>query len=127
MVGSAIVRKLLTLGYDNVIGSYHTRRPGEDRFDRPIQLHKLDLAVQDAVRRFYAREKPDVVFLAAARVGGIHANSTYPAQFIYDNLAIQCNVIHGAYEAGVDRLLFLGSSCIYPRQAPQPMKEEAAT
>lgn len=85
----------------------------------------LDLKDQAAVRRFFAEEKPDQVILAAAKVGGIHANNSYPAQFIYENLMIQSNVIHAAWEAGVQRLLQLGSSCIYPKAAPQPMSEEA--
>jgi len=86
---------------------------------------ELDLADQAAVRAFMQKIRPDVVILAAAKVGGINANNTYPAEFIYENLMIECNVIHQAYEAGVQRLLFLGSSCIYPREAPQPMTEGA--
>ncbi|BBO92883.1 GDP-L-fucose synthase family protein [Desulfosarcina ovata] len=128
MVGSAIVRKLLSMGYTNLCGSYHSRKPGGDKLLtgslEALQSVKLDLTNQSAVERFFADEKPAYVFLAAARVGGIHANNTYPAQFIYDNLTIQGNVIHAAYQAGVERLLFLGSSCIYPKMAPQPMKEE---
>jgi GDP-L-fucose synthase len=85
---------------------------------------ELDLSNQQAVRTFFAKEKPEYVFLAAAKVGGILANNTYPAEFIHQNLAIQINVIHEAYHVGVKRLLFLGSSCIYPRDCPQPMKEE---
>ncbi len=85
---------------------------------------ELDLASQAAVEAFFAAEKPDYVFLAAARVGGIHANNTYPAEFIRDNLAIQTNIIHAAYKSNVKRLMFLGSSCIFPKMAPQPMKEE---
>lgn len=108
MVGSAIVRNLLGKGYTNIV----------------TRAHKdLDLVDQKAVERFFAAEKPDYVFLAAAKVGGIHANNTYPAQFIRENLMIECNIIHAAYAIGVKRLLFLGSSCIYPRLAPQPMKE----
>jgi GDP-L-fucose synthase len=84
----------------------------------------VDLTDQAAVKQLFEQERPDNVFLAAARVGGIHANNTYPARFIYENLTIQGNIIHAAYESGVDRLLFLGSSCIYPKLAPQPMKEE---
>ena len=86
---------------------------------------ELDLTDQAAVRAFIAAERPDVVILAAAKVGGIHANNTYPAEFIYENLMIEANVIHAAHAAGVQRLLFLGSSCIYPREAPQPMREDA--
>ncbi len=86
---------------------------------------ELDLTSQAAVEAFYAREKPDVAIIAAAKVGGIHANNTYPAEFLFDNLAIAANTIHSAYRHGVRRLLFLGSSCIYPKHAPQPMQEEA--
>jgi GDP-L-fucose synthase len=109
LVGSALVRNLQGKGYRNLL----TRTHGE-----------LDLTDQAAVARFFAEEKPDYVFLAAARVGGIHANDTYPADFIRDNLSIQTNVIDAAYRNGVRRLLFLGSSCIYPRDCPQPIKEE---
>lgn len=109
LVGSAIVRRLRALGADNLL---------------LVGREKLDLADQGAVDDFFAREKPEYVFLAAAKVGGIHANSTYPAQFIQDNLAIQTNVIHSAWKHGTRKLLFLGSSCIYPRDCPQPIKEE---
>jgi GDP-L-fucose synthase len=109
LVGSALMRNLKTLGYADLITRTHT---------------ELDLTEQAAVRAFFKTEKPDYLFLAAAMVGGILANDTYPAEFIRNNLAIQTNVIHEAYRAGVKRLLFLGSSCIYPRHAPQPMKEE---
>lgn len=109
MVGSAIVRRLQQAGYDRLV--LRTRE-------------QLDLTQQDGVRRFLADEKPDFIFLAAARVGGVHANNTYRAEFIYQNLMIQTNVIHAAFQAGVQRLLFLGSSCIYPRACPQPIKEE---
>ncbi len=108
MVGSAIVRLLKAGGYQHLIT--RTRR-------------ELDLMDQQAVRRFFRSEPIDYVVLAAAKVGGILANNTYRADFIYQNLMIECNVIHEAFSAGVRRLLFLGSSCIYPRQAPQPMKE----
>lgn len=87
--------------------------------------HELDLTSQAAVDAFYAREKPDVAIIAAAKVGGIHANNTYPAEFLFDNLAIAANTIHSAYRHGVKRLLFLGSSCIYPKHSPQPMQEDA--
>jgi GDP-L-fucose synthase len=110
MVGSAIVRRLQSLGYKNIITATHA---------------ELDLTDQAAVRAFFARQPIDVVVLAAARVGGIHANNTYPADFILDNLLMECNVIGAAHAAGVQRLLFLGSSCIYPRMAPQPMREDA--
>lgn len=109
MVGSAIVRRLAKDGFTNVV----TRLSKE-----------LDLRDQQAVRSFFETEKPDYVFLAAAKVGGIHANNTYRAEFLNDNLLIQCNVIDSAYRNGVKKLMFLGSSCIYPKLAPQPLKEE---
>jgi len=109
MVGSALKRKLESKGYHNIITRTHA---------------ELDLTNQQAVNNFFETERPDYVFLAAARVGGILANSTYPAEFIYDNLMIEANVIHASYTTGVKKLLFLGSSCIYPRLAPQPLKEE---
>lgn len=125
MVGSAIVRALLAQGYENIVGTIHRAAPdfGAQAEGR-VRLESLDLLDQAAVRGFFEREHPDHVFLAAAKVGGIHANNTYPASFIHDNLVIQSNVIHSAYETGADRLLFLGSSCIYPKLAPQPMREE---
>jgi len=110
MVGSAIVRVLESRGFDDIVTRTHA---------------ELDLTSQASVRAFFAQEKPDQVVLAAAKVGGIHANNTYPAEFIYENLMLEANVIHEAWRAGVKRLLFLGSSCIYPRMAPQPMREEA--
>ena len=110
MVGSAIVRQLKQAGHENLL----LRTSAE-----------LDLRDQSAVRAFMQAEKPDVVIVAAAKVGGIHANNTYPAEFIYQNLMIECNVIHEAYRCGVQKLLFLGSSCIYPRMAEQPMREDA--
>jgi GDP-L-fucose synthase len=109
LVGSAIMRQLATQGYENIVTRTHA---------------ELDLTNQQAVADFFEAEKPEYVFLAAAKVGGIHANNTYPAEFIYENLAIQTNVIHQSYVTGVKRLLFLGSSCIYPRDCPQPIKEE---
>lgn len=109
LVGSALVRNLENKGYENLIKRTHA---------------ELDLTDQQAVARFFKQEKPDYVFLAAARVGGIHANNTFPAEFIHDNLAIQNNIIHQAYQNNVKRLLFLGSSCIYPKHAPQPLREE---
>lgn len=109
MVGSAIVRKLEAGGYNNII----TRSSRE-----------LDLRNQLAVAEFFETEQPDYVFLAAARVGGIVANNTWRADFLYDNLMIESNIIHQAYKSGVNKLLFLGSSCIYPKLAPQPLKEE---
>ena len=110
MVGSAIVRRLRTLGYTNIV----TRTRAE-----------LDLLNQAAVAEFFRSERVEQVYLAAAKVGGIHANNTYPAEFIHQNLTIQSNIIHNAWLAGVRHLLFLGSSCIYPKLAPQPMSEEA--
>ncbi|MBT6797574.1 MAG: GDP-L-fucose synthase, partial [Candidatus Marinimicrobia bacterium] len=109
MVGSAIWRNLESKGYTNLIGR---------------SSKELDLRNQAQVEAFFEKEKPDYVFLAAAKVGGILANDTYRAEFIYDNLQIQNNVIHQSYVQGVKKLLFLGSSCIYPRDCPQPMKEE---
>ena len=109
MVGSALMRNLRAKGFENFLTRTHA---------------EIDLTSQAAVEVFFAAEKPDYVFLAAAKVGGIHANNTYPAEFIRDNLAIQTNIIHAAYKNNVKRLLFLGSSCIYPKLAPQPMKEE---
>lgn len=109
LVGSALKRKLKSLGYINLV--YRTSQ-------------ELDLRNQQAVKDFFTTEKPDYVFLAAAKVGGIHANNTYPAEFIYDNLAIELNIIQASYLNKVKKLLFLGSSCIYPKFAPQPMKEE---
>jgi GDP-L-fucose synthase len=123
MVGSAIIRNLSKRGHTNIIGSYHSKMLDEHA-DQPVRMVKVNLESQVEVHGFFDKEKPDHVFLAAAKVGGILANNTYPAQFIYGNLAIQNNVIHAAYQSGVKRLLFLGSSCIYPKLAPQPMKEE---
>lgn len=109
LVGSAIVRLLQQQGYSNLVYRTHA---------------ELDLSDQTAVKSFFEKERPEYVFLAAAKVGGIHANNTYPAEFIYQNLAVQNNVIHFSYLTGVKKLCFLGSSCIYPKLAPQPMKEE---
>lgn len=109
LVGSALVRQLKAHGYRNLVLRTHA---------------ELDLTEQAAVREFFAREKPEYVLLAAAKVGGIQANNTYPAEFIRQNLVIQTNVIHEAWGNAVKRLLFLGSSCIYPRECPQPMREE---
>lgn len=109
MVGSAIIKRLEAEGYTDLIGQTH-----ED----------LDLRRQNDVEAFFKNVKPEYVFLAAAKVGGILANATYPADFIYDNLIIQSNIIHSAYLSGVKKLLFMGSSCIYPKHCPQPMREE---
>jgi GDP-L-fucose synthase len=110
MVGSAIVRCLAERGYSNIISRTHA---------------ELDLTDQAQVRAFFAEEKPQEVYVAAAKVGGIHANNSYPAEFIYSNLMVEANVIHEAWRNGVSKLLFLGSSCIYPRLAAQPMAEDA--
>lgn len=109
MVGSAIVRALEKRGYNNIITKTHK---------------ELDLTRQDAVEDFFAKEKPDYVFLAAAKVGGIVANNEAPADFLYDNMILEMNVIHSAFQNNVKKLMFLGSSCIYPRMCPQPIKEE---
>ncbi|MCQ8897408.1 GDP-L-fucose synthase [Limnobacter humi] len=110
MVGSAIVRRLHTLGYHNLVVRTHA---------------ELNLCNQADVQAFFDAEKPDAVVLAAAKVGGIHANNTYPADFIMDNLLMECNVVRAAHHSGCQHLLFLGSSCIYPKLAPQPMREDA--
>ena len=109
LVGSAFIRKLQSKGYHNLLTKTH---------------HELELTNQSAVNDFFEDEMPNYVFLAAAKVGGILANQMYPAEFIYDNLMVQTNVIHSAYNNGVKKLLFLGSSCIYPKLAPQPLKED---
>jgi GDP-L-fucose synthase len=109
LVGSAIMRRLKAEGYKNLLTHTHA---------------ELDLTRQEKVEEFFHEERPDYVFLAAARVGGIYANNTYPAEFIYSNLTIQTNIIHASYVFKVKKLLFLGSSCIYPKNCPQPMKEE---
>lgn len=109
MVGSAIYRRLISLGYTNIV----TRTSAE-----------LDLRIQERVNEFFEAERPEFVFLAAAKVGGILANNTYRADFIYENIMIQSNIIHSSYATGVKKLMFLGSSCIYPKMAPQPLKEE---
>ena len=109
LVGSALIRQLKSRGYNNLLLRTHA---------------ELELRDQAAVQAFFAAEKPEYVLLAAAKVGGIQANNTYPAEFIHDNLVIQSNIIHSAWQHNVDRLLFLGSSCIYPKECPQPMKEE---
>lgn len=110
MVGDAVIRNLKTQGYENIL----TR-------DRSV----LDLTHQAAVEAFFASEKPEIVIMAAAKVGGIHSNDTYPASFLYDNLAIATNTVHAAFRAGTGQFLFLGSSCIYPKLAPQPLKESS--
>jgi len=121
MVGSAIMRNLLKQGFTNIVGTDY-RSSGEK--DDRVRSRKVDLLDPIACRALFTEEEPEYVFLAAARVGGIVANNTYRAQFLYDNLLIQNNVIHQAYLSKVKKLLFLGSSCIYPKNAPQPIKEE---
>ena len=110
MVGGAIMNALQAKGYSNFVTRTHS---------------ELDLINQSAVNDFFETERPDQVYMAAARVGGIHANSFYSAEFIYENLIVECNVIHAAWKSGVQKLLFLGSSCIYPKLAPQPMREDS--
>jgi len=110
MVGSAIIRQLQAKGFNNLVTRTHA---------------ELDLINQQAVANFFQKEKPEQVYLAAAKVGGIYANNTYPAEFIYQNLMMEANVVHQAFQAGVKKLLFLGSSCIYPKMASQPMAEDA--
>ena len=119
--------KVFVAGHRGMVGSAILRQiVGHEGHEIVTRTHaELDLTAQPAVRDFMQSEQPDVVLLAAAKVGGIHANNTYPADFIYQNLMIECNVIHQAFEAGVARLLQLGSSCIYPRAVPQPMREDA--
>jgi GDP-L-fucose synthase len=112
--------KLFVAGHNGMVGGALVRR-----FELVLRSRReLDLTDQSAVETFYAAEKPDMAIIAAAKVGGIHANNTYPADFLFDNLAIATNCIHGAFKSGVKRLLFLGSSCIYPKLAPQPMPED---
>src|SRR5512136_2175130 len=109
LVGSALVRRLGRNGFTNLVFRSHS---------------ELDLTSQPAVERFFVKEKPEYVFLAAAKVGGIHANNTYPADFIYSNLQVQMNVINESWRSGVKKLLFLGSACVYPKYARQPMSED---
>ena len=131
LVGSAIIKNLLEKGYINIVSNYHNRVPNNSKLDiqnstlitNSVRYEKLDLLDSLMVEDFFASEKPEFVILAAAKVGGIVANNTYRADFIYENLAIQNNVIHNAYKYGVTKLLFLGSTCIYPKDAPQPMPE----
>ncbi|MGD2170700.1 MAG: GDP-L-fucose synthase [Gammaproteobacteria bacterium] len=125
MTGPA--QRIYVAGHRGMVGSAIVRRLQKDsRADIITRTHaELDLTDQPAVRDFFEAERPDQVYLAAAKVGGIHANDTYPAEFIYENLMIEANVIHAAFASGVKKLLFLGSSCIYPKLAPQPMREDA--
>ena len=133
LVGSAIIRNLLDKGYTNIISNYRNRQPNNSTFNiqhstlntNSVQYIKLDLLDTLAVSEFFKQNKPEFVFLAAAKVGGIVANNTYRADFIYENLQIQNNVIHQSYVHKVKKLLFLGSTCIYPKEAPQPMSEDS--
>lgn len=122
LVGSAIIRKLLEKGYGNITGTYHRRKPTQKA--PGLDYTPVDLLDQQAVDELYDAVNADWVFVAAARVGGIVANNTYRADFLYENLQMQNNLIHGAWKAGIPKLMFLGSSCIYPKEAPQPMKED---
>ncbi len=121
LVGSAIIENLLLKGYTNIISSYRNRLPKDSL---KVEYIKLDLLDSYAVEKFFETQKPEFVFLAAAKVGGIIANNTFRADFIYENLQVQNNVIHQSYVWGVKKLLFLGSTCIYPKNAPQPMSED---
>jgi len=121
MVGSAILRNLLKQGYTNMVGTYHRNVPEKHEH---VRYRRVNLIDPQACTYLFTEEEPDYVFYAAAKVGGIVANNTYRAQFLYENLVIQNNVIHTAYLTQVKKLLFLGSSCIYPKNAPQPIKEE---
>lgn len=119
LVGSGIIKNLIAKGYTNIVSNYHHRKPEVES----IRFVKLDFMNQQEVEHFFASEKPEFVFQAAAKVGGIVANNTYRGQFIYENLQMQNNIIHNSMIHGVKKLLFLGSSCIYPKNCPQPMKE----
>ena len=118
--------KIYIAGHNGMVGSAITRKLRENGFENLLlkSSNELDLRNQQAVSEFFEKEKPDYVFLAAAKVGGIVANNTYRADFLYENLIMECNIIHSAYVSGVKKLMFLGSSCIYPKLAPQPLKEE---
>ena len=120
LVGSAIVKRLLEKGYENIVATYHSKQPNIDN----IQWVQIDLKDKQKTDALFAKEKPEYVFLAAAKVGGIMANNIYRAEFIYENLEIQNSVIYNAYKHRVKKLMFLGSTCIYPKNCPQPIKEE---
>lgn len=120
MVGSSIVRNLISKGYTNVLGTFRNRKSG---FKEGAEYFQIDFLDQQATANFFSTHKPEYVFLAAAKVGGIVANNDYRADFIYNNLQIQNNIIHQSYKNNIKKLMFLGSSCIYPRNAPQPMSE----
>ncbi len=124
LVGSAIIKNLLSRGYTNIVTNYLTRKPALNAQSLTLNAKKLDLLDTQAVKEFFENESPEFVFLAAAKVGGIVANNTYRADFIYENLQIQNNIIHQSYLHGVKKLMFLGSTCIYPKNAPQPMPED---
>ncbi len=131
LVGSAIVRRLIEKGYENILGSFFSKNPKKLYSNYNTYIKKgiirflqIDLTQQEEVKNFFEIERPDYVFLAAAKAGGIMANNIYRGDFIYQNIQIQTNVIHFSFHAGVKKLLFLGSTCIYPRDCPQPMREE---
>ena len=124
LVGSAIIKNLQEKGYNNIIANYHTRQPESRLTNNELRFKKLNLLDSQAVKEFFENERPEFVFLAAAKVGGIVANNTYRADFIYENLQIQNNIIHQSYKNNVKKLMFLGSTCIYPKNAPQPMPED---
>jgi len=132
LVGSAIIKNLLEKGYTNIVANYHTRIPNNSKLNikhstlntNLVTYEKLDLLDSTAVESFFKEHAPEFVFLAAAKVGGIVANNTYRADFIYENLQIQNNIIHQSYKNDVKKLMFLGSTCIYPKNAPQPMPED---
>jgi len=123
MVGSAIIQHLQLKGYKNIVSNYFTHHPHQNQTQN-ISFRQVDLTSMQEVEKFFSYEKPEYVFLAAAKAGGIMSNNTYRADFIFTNLAIQTNVIHSSWCYGVKKLLFLGSSCIYPRDCPQPMRED---
>ncbi len=124
LVGSAIINNLLSKGYTNIVTNYLTRKPNLNAQSLTLNAKKLNLLDSQAVQEFFENERPAYVFLAAAKVGGIVANNTYRADFIYENLQIQNNIIHQSYKNNVKKLMFLGSTCIYPKNAPQPMPED---
>lgn len=132
LVGSAIIKNLQEKGYTNIVANYHTRVPHNSKLNinhsilntNSVMYEKVDLINSIEVEAFFKTHKPEFVFLAAAKVGGIVANNTYRADFIYENLQIQNNIIHQSYKSGVKKLMFLGSTCIYPKNAPQPMPED---
>ena len=132
LVGSAIIESLLSKAYTNIIATYRNRFPNESQFtnhtsrvtNHALRFEKINLTKQQSVAKYFEQEKPEYVFLAAGKVGGIVANNTYRADFIYENLMIQNNIIHQSYKNKVKKLLFLGSTCIYPKDAPQPMSED---